>query len=111
MVLTLVRRDASRCALCHDSLDEASVACTGCASRAHESCRSELGARCPTLGCPGGERVPCSAPRQRLAPIEPPDFARMAVPERMRFSPIAWLMGVGTILIPALYWLGRAQLL
>ncbi len=46
----LAVRSATRCAVCHDGLDEEAVACARCAARAHLDCWLELG-RCTSLGC------------------------------------------------------------
>jgi hypothetical protein len=58
MVLTVRARQAERCALCHDALEEEHFTCSGCGTRIHRSCRRELGRGCPSLGCRGTSRTP-----------------------------------------------------
>jgi hypothetical protein len=64
MTLTVRARQAERCALCHDALGGEQLACPGCGTRVHASCRKELGRACPSLGCQGELRRERREPRR-----------------------------------------------
>jgi hypothetical protein len=107
MVVRLRTRVAERCALCHDALEgEATIVCAGCGTEAHEACASELGRRCPTLGCdrprPLGPRPATIAARDER-PAPPVGRGWLLV--------TAWSVGFACALVPTLIWIHGAQLL
>ena len=97
---------APRCALCREALPHFHVACPGCATHLHHSCRALL-TGCPTLGCAyaarGGEPAP-DAWTSKPA-VDPPPAPAPRRPPRLgeaRVSPVAAALGVILVVLAIL---------